>query len=54
MTADDLQVCVLTFAPQHTRAIVLTAFRSSLPQNLLEDGLHGPCSPLGAADRIHQ
>ena len=26
MTDDDLQVCALTFAPQHTRAIVLTVF----------------------------
>ena len=41
MTADDLQVRALTFAPQHARAIVLTVFRSSLLQNLLEDGLHG-------------
>ena len=54
MTADDLQVCALTFAPQHTRAIVLTVFRSSLLHNLLEDGLHGPCGPSGAADRLYQ
>ena len=53
MTADDLQVRALTFTPQHARAIVLTAFRSSLPQNLLEDGLHGPCGPSGAADRVY-
>ena len=43
MTADDLQVRALTFAPQHARAIGLTVFRSSLLQSLLEDGLHGPC-----------
>ena len=54
MTADDLKVRALTFAPQHARAIVLTVFRSSLLQNLLEDGLHGPCSPLGAADCKYQ
>ena len=41
MTADDLQVRALMFAPQHARAIVLTVFRSSLLQNLLEDELHG-------------
>jgi hypothetical protein len=54
MTADDLQVRALTFAPQHTRAIVLNVFRLSLLQNLLEDGLHGPCGPSGAADRLYQ
>ena len=54
MTADDLQVCALTFAPQHARAIVLTVFRSSLLQNLLEDGQNGPCGPSGAADRMYQ
>ena len=54
MTADDLQVRALTFAPQHARAIVLTVFRSSLLQNLLEDGKNGPCGPSGAADRIYQ
>ena len=54
MTADDLQVCALTFAPQHTRAIFLNVFRSSLLQNLLEDGLYGPCGPSGAADRLYQ
>ena len=54
MTADDLQVRALTFAPQHVRAIMLTAFRSSLLQNLLEDGLHGPCGPSGAANRMYQ
>ena len=54
MTADDLQVRALTFAPQHARAIVLTVFRSSLLQNLLEDGLHGPCGPSAAADRMYQ
>ena len=42
MTADDLQVRALTFAPQHARAIVLTVFRLSLLQNLLEDGQNGP------------
>ena len=47
MTADDLQVRALTFAPQHARAIVLTVFRSSLLQSLLEDRLHGPCGPSG-------
>ena len=54
MTDDDLQVCALTFAPQHARAIVLTVFRSSLLQNLLEDGLHGPCGSSAAADRMYQ
>ena len=54
MTDDDLQVRALTFAPQHARAIVLTVFRSSLLQNLLEDGLHGPCGPSGAADRMYR
>ena len=54
MTADDLQVRALTFAPQHTRAIVLTVFRSSLLQNLLEDGQNGPCDPSGAADCMYQ
>ena len=54
MTADDLQVRALTFAPQHDRAIVLTAFHSSLLQNRLEDGLHGPCGPSGAADRMYR
>ena len=49
MTADDLQVRALMFAPQHARAIVLTVFRSSLLQNLLEDGQNGPCGPSGAA-----
>ena len=44
----------LTFAPQHARAIMLTVFRSSLLQKLLEDGLHGPCSPLGTADSKYQ
>ena len=54
MTADDLQVCAPRFAPQHARAIVLTAFCSSLLQKLLEDGLHGPCDPSGATDRMGQ
>ena len=54
MTADDLQVRALTFAPQHARAIVLTAFHSSLLQNLLEDGQNGPCYPSGAADCMYQ
>ena len=48
MTADDLQVRAPRFAPQHARAIVLTAFCSSLLQKLLEDGLHGPCDPIGS------
>ena len=54
MTADDLQVRALMFAPQHARAIVLTVFRSSLLQNLLEDGQNGPCGPSGAADCMYQ
>ena len=54
MTADDLKVRALTFAPQHARAIVLTVFRSSLLQNLLEDGQNGPCDPSGAADCMYQ
>ena len=54
MADDDLQVCALTFAPQHTRAIMLTVFRSSLLQNLLEDGQNGPCGPSGAADCMYQ
>ena len=54
MTADDLQVRALTFAPQHARAIVLTVFRSSLLQSLLEDRLHGPCGPSGTADCMYQ
>jgi hypothetical protein len=54
MTADDLQVCALKFAPPHAHAIVLTVFRSSLLQNLLKGGLHGPCGPSGAADRMYQ
>ena len=54
MADDDLQVCALTFAPQHTRAIMLTVFRSSLLQNLLEAALHGPCGPSAAADRMYQ
>ena len=40
MTFDDLQVRVPTLAPHHAYAIVLTVFRSSLPHNLLEGGLH--------------
>ena len=54
MTDDDLQRCALTFAPQHARAIVLTVFRSSLLQNLLEDGLNGSCDPSCAAGRMYQ
>ena len=54
MTADDLQVRVPTLAPHHAYAIVLTIFRSSLPQNLLEGGLHGPCDPSRAADGMNQ
>ena len=54
MSAVDVQVRVPTLAPQHAHAIVLTVFRSSLLQNLLEDGLHGPCGPSGAADRMYQ
>ena len=54
MTTDGHQVRAPMFAPQHARATVLTVFCSSLRQNLLEDGLHGPCHPSGATDRMGQ
>ena len=54
MSAVDVQVRVPSLAPQHAHAIVLTVFCSSLLQKLLEDGLHGPCGPSGAADCMYQ